>query len=84
MTTSGMRRAVWALLAVGIAVVLHGAGRADDEKKDPLREELLKLNSITGEDAQRDKLRALVKDKEKAKKLALEAGKMYKEAKGKR
>ena len=32
---------------------------------------------------QRDKLRALVKDKEKAKKLALEAGKMLKEAKGK-
>ena len=74
MTTSGVRRAVLALLAVAIAVVLNGAVNraADDEKQDPLREELLKLNSITGEDAQRDKLRALVKDKEKAKKLATE------------
>jgi tetratricopeptide (TPR) repeat protein len=84
MTTSGVRRAVWALLAVGFAVVLNGTTRAaDDEKKDPLREELLKLNSVTGDDAQKDKLRALVKDKEKAKKLVAEAGKMLKEAKGK-
>jgi hypothetical protein len=81
---TGVRRAVWILLAVGVVVLLNStSGRADEEKKDPLREELLKLNSITGEDAQKDKLRALVKDKEKAKKLVAEAGKMVKEAKGK-
>ncbi|MBM3983067.1 MAG: tetratricopeptide repeat protein [Planctomycetes bacterium] len=86
MATAGVRGARWALATVGIAVLLAGAtGRADDKKdeKNPLREELLKLNSITGDDAQRSKLSALVKDKDKAKKLALEAGKMLKEAKGK-
>lgn len=77
-----------ALAVVGVALLLQAAGgRADDEKKDekkdPLREELLKFNAITGEDAQKDKLRALIKDKEKAKKLVIEAGKMFKEAKGK-
>lgn len=83
-----VRWAVRALAVVGVAVLLQAAGgRADDEKKDekkdPVREELLKLNSITGEDAQREKLRALIKDREKAKKLAIEAGKMFKEAKEK-
>src|SRR5688572_2296013 len=74
------------LFRSGVAVLLNGASnRADEEKKDkdPLREELLKFNSITGEDAQKEKLRALAKNKEKAKKLAVEAGKMLKEAKGK-
>ena len=86
MVTAGVRWALRALAAVGFAVLLHGAGgaaRADDEKKDPLREELLAFNSITGEDAQKDKLRAVAKDKDKVKKLVLEAGKMVKEAKGK-
>jgi tetratricopeptide (TPR) repeat protein len=85
MVTAGVRWALRAVAVLGVAVLLGAAGRADDEKKDkdPLREELLKLNSITGEDAQRDKLRALIKDKEKAKKLVAEAGKMLKEAKGK-
>src|SRR5262245_15448934 len=84
MMKAGVRWALRALLAVGIAVVLNGsANRAAEDDKNPLREELLKLNSVTGDDAQKDKLRALVKDKEKAKKLAQEAGKMLKEAKGK-
>lgn len=72
----------WALLLVGVAVLVGGRVRAEDEK-NPLREELLKLNSVTGEDAQRTKLRALIKDREKAKKLAAEAGKMWTEAKDK-
>ena len=80
---AGVRWALRALLAIGIAVVLNGATNRADEEKNPLREELLKLNSVTGDDAQKDKLRALIKDKEKAKKLAVEAGKMLKEAKGK-
>ncbi len=86
MVTAGVRWALRAVAVLGVAVLLNGSGaavRADDEKKDPLREELLKLNSITGDDAQRTKLLALVKDKEKAKKLVLEASKMVKEAKGK-
>ena len=95
MVTAGMRSAVRALAALGFAVLLAGSSvpnhlraadeKADDKKgeKNPLREELLKLNSVTGEDAQKEKLRALAKDKEKAKKLVAEAGKMLKEAKGK-
>jgi tetratricopeptide (TPR) repeat protein len=80
--------AVAAALAGG---PLAGAARADDkaETKDekaaenPLRAELLKLNAVTGEEAQRAKLIALARDKEKAKKLVAEAGKMLKEAQGK-
>ncbi len=83
MTTAGVRWALQALAAVGVAGLLHGVvGRADDEK-NPLREEVLKLNSVTGDDALNDKYRALKKDKEKAKKLVAEAGKMLKEAKEK-
>jgi tetratricopeptide (TPR) repeat protein len=74
----------WAVRLVAVALLAAAAtsGRADDEK-NPLREELLKLNSVTGEKAQQTKLRALVKDREKAKKLAAEAGAMLKDAKGK-
>ena len=63
-----------ALAALGVAVLL-GNSRADD---NPLRDELLKLNSVTGEDAVREKLRALAKDKAKAKKLVAEAAAMVK------
>lgn len=83
MATAKVRWAQRALAVIGFAVLLSGnVGRADEEK-NPLREELLKLNSVTGDDAQRTKLLALIKDKEKAKKLAAEAGKMLKESKGK-
>lgn len=67
-----------ALAALGIAVMLNST-RADD--KNPLRDELLKLNSVTGDDAVRDKLRALAKDKAKAKKMVAEAAAMVKESK---
>jgi tetratricopeptide (TPR) repeat protein len=57
-----------------------GQGRADD-KENPLRAELIKLNGATTEDAQLAKLREFVKDREKAKKGVAEAAKMLKEAK---
>ncbi len=44
---------------------------------------MLKLNSVTGDEAVSKKLVSLAKDKDKAKKLVIEAGKMLKDAKGK-
>lgn len=82
MATISVRRAVLLAVAVGFAALAGGPARAADDNKE-LREELLKLNSVTGEEAQKTKLRALAKDKEKSKKLVAEAGKMLKEAKGK-
>ena len=70
-------------LVVGLLLAATGASRADDEKVDPEREALLKLNTVTGEDAQKAKLVALAKDKDKAKKAVALAVKMNKEAKGK-
>ena len=70
-------------LAVGLLLAAGAVSRADDEKLDPEREALLKLNTITGEDAQKAKLLALAKDKDKAKKAVALAVKMNKEAKGK-
>ncbi len=74
------------LAAVALALLSGSMGRAADEgtKGDSaLREQLQKLNSITGDDAIKDRLVALAKDKEKAKKLVAEAALMVKEAKGK-
>jgi len=71
-----------ALLAVGMFLTANTNGRADD-KENPLRAELLKLNTVSSDDAQAAKLRALVKDKEKGKKTIAEAAKMMKEAKDK-
>jgi tetratricopeptide (TPR) repeat protein len=68
-----------ALLA-GLVLLAGGAGRADD-KENPLREQLLKLNGIATEEAQTAKLRELVKDKAKGKAAVAEAVKMMKEAK---
>jgi tetratricopeptide (TPR) repeat protein len=89
-------RSVWARVGfvpvfTALAMLAAGAARADepDAKKEekaeenPLRAELLKLNAVTGEEAQKAKLVAIFKDKEKSKKLVTEAGKMMKEAKGK-
>ena len=67
------------LLATGVNGT--SVARAADEEKNPLRVELLKLNSATTEDIQNAKFRALLKDREKAKKLVAEAAKMMKEAK---
>lgn len=91
MIQTGTRWALGAFAAVAVTLLVsNSAVRAQDDKteekkaeKNPLREELLKLNSVTGDDAQKDKLLALVKDKEKAKKLVAEAGKMLKESKDK-
>jgi tetratricopeptide (TPR) repeat protein len=70
------------LLVAGL-MLLPGGGRADEkDKEDPLRAELLKLNGAGTEEVQTARLRALVKDREKAKKLVAEANKMMKEAKG--
>lgn len=76
---------IWTARVVAVALVAALAGgpaRGADDNKE-LRDELLKLNSLSTEDAQKDKLRALAKDKDKAKKLVAEAAKMLKEAKGK-
>lgn len=71
------------VLVAGIALLAGGlAGRADD-KQNPLRTELLKLNSASGDDAQLAKLRAFIKDRAKAKLAIAEAAKMMKEAKEK-
>jgi len=81
--------------AVGVAVVAGGpAGRADDAKPatekaapaagdEALKEELLKLNRATTEDAQKAELRDFAKDKAKAKRAVVLAVKMQKAAKGK-
>ncbi|MBA4067857.1 MAG: hypothetical protein C0501_29985 [Isosphaera sp.] len=78
-------RWVGAGAAVAGLMLLAAAGRADDKepKDSPLRAELkgLKLNEASTDDAQNGKLRTLMKDKEKAKKLVAEAAKMMKEAK---
>jgi tetratricopeptide (TPR) repeat protein len=72
------------LLAAGLVLLALGVSpaRADEEKEDPLKAELLKLNSATTEELQLVKLRALVKDREKAKKMVALAAKIMKEAKG--
>lgn len=70
-------------LVVGLVLAAGGFAPAQDDKPDPEREALLKLNTVTGEDAQKAKLLALVKDKDKAKKAVELAVKMNKEAKGK-
>lgn len=77
------RRPTLGVLVAGI-VLLAGnlSGRADD-KTDTLREELLKLNTASSEDVQAAKLRALLKDRAKAKAAIAEATRMMKEAKGK-
>lgn len=82
----GSRVGFFGLLAVGLLVLAGGpAGRADDKKParadEALRAELLKLNTVTGEDAQTARLRALVKDKAKGKASVAEAAAMLRGAK---
>jgi tetratricopeptide (TPR) repeat protein len=71
-------------VAVGLAVLVP-AGRADDKKADQpvddaLKDELLKLNRVTEDDAQLAKLRELVKDKEAGKRKVAAAARMMKAA----
>ncbi len=79
--------AVALVLAAGSILSPLRAEEKPDAKKaagdeTSLRAELLKLNSVTGEEAQKNKLIALYKNKERARKLVIEAGKMFKEAAG--
>jgi tetratricopeptide (TPR) repeat protein len=86
MTRVSMKWMLRVFAAVCFTLLLNGSVSYGDEKKDeknPLREELLKLNSVTGDEAVSKKLVSLAKDKDKAKKLVVEAGKMLKESKGK-
>jgi tetratricopeptide (TPR) repeat protein len=75
----------WPRIGILAAVMIlslnsNKALRADE--KDPLKDDLLKLNSFSKEDDQKKQLRALLKDRDKAKKMVAYADKMMKEAKG--
>jgi tetratricopeptide (TPR) repeat protein len=71
------------LLVAGLVLLLNGGPSVRaDEKEDPLRTELRNLNTASTEDLQTAKLRALLKNRDKAKKAVAEAAKMMKEAKG--
>jgi tetratricopeptide (TPR) repeat protein len=80
----------FAAVALGVVTLAGVAPGRDDEPKpkaaakddDPVRAELLKLNRLSGDDAQKAALLKLVKDKAKAKKAVAEAVKMSKAAKG--
>ena len=72
----------WPRIGVFIVGVVLVAG-AQARGQESLREELLKLNSATTEELQNTRLRALVKDREKAKKAVAEAAKMVKESEDK-
>lgn len=77
--------------AFGIGLLCLGFSAFADDKKpdatkpaesgDAIKDELLKLNRVTGEDAQKTTLIALVKDKAAAKKKVAIAVKMQKDAK---
>jgi tetratricopeptide (TPR) repeat protein len=68
------------VLVVGLALVVGTDARGADDEKNPLREELLKLNQATTKEIQSVKLKNLLKDREKAKKVVAEAVKIMKEA----
>src|SRR3954465_11454737 len=69
----------WVLLAGLVAAAgFAGAARADDDVKA----ELLKLNTVTGDEAQSARVVQLVKNGEAGKKAVAEARKMMEAAKG--
>ncbi len=83
-----MLKHVWKWPTLGLlltSLVLFGASKSvvGQDKENPERAELLKLNSVSTEDAQAAKLRAFIKNKEKAKKAIAEAVLMMKDAKDK-
>ena len=83
MVAMDMRKLRLGILAAGLMVLLSGVNRVQaDEKEGSLKTELLKLNEATTEELQLAKLRALIKDRKKAKKAVEEAAKMMKDAKG--
>src|SRR4051794_18436872 len=69
-----MTRRVAAFAAV--VVLAAAVGRADDS---PLRQQAMRLNDVTGEDAIKAKIVELYKDKDAAKKLIAEAVEMSKD-----
>jgi hypothetical protein len=60
--TTGHWPRIWVFI-VGVVLVAGAAARGEDQA---LRDELLKLNNATTEELQNTRLRALVKDREKA------------------
>jgi tetratricopeptide (TPR) repeat protein len=85
MVTMQKRWPLTGLLIAGLMLLGNNIGIGEDkvkDKEDPMRAELLKLNQASTEETQTAQLRALVKDREKAKKAVVEAVKMMKEAKG--
>ena len=70
-----MRRGVIPAIMIGFLLV----GPIGAEEKDPLREQALKLNEITGTATMEGELKALIKDEEGTKKLLDVAIKMTKE-----
>src|SRR6476659_8186723 len=75
-----MDRAIYRplLLAVAVSALVAGRSAADD---DPLREQALKLNQITGTTAMGQRLSELIKDETGTKKLLAAAAKMVKDVK---
>ena len=73
-----MDRAIYRpfLFAFAVSVLVAGRSAADD---DPLREQALKLNQVTGTSAMNSRLRELVKDEAGTKKLLAIAAKMVKD-----
>ncbi len=70
------------LFAIALIVALTFCSGVPADEKDPLKDELLKLNSYSKEEDQTKQLRVLMKDRKKAKELVVYAAKMMKEAKG--
>jgi tetratricopeptide (TPR) repeat protein len=70
------------LLAIALIVTLAFCAGVQSDEKDTLKDELLKLNGHSKEEDQTKQLRALMKDRKKAKELVTYAAKMMKEAKG--
>lgn len=67
------------LVFAGLAVVICGFATAVRAEDNPLREQALKLNDVTGDQAINGKIRELMRDKPAAKKLLAEAAAMAKE-----
>jgi tetratricopeptide (TPR) repeat protein len=73
-----MDRAIYRsfVFALAVSVLVAGRSAADD---DPLKEQALKLNQVTGTNAMNNRLRELVKDEAGTKKLLATAAKMVKD-----
>lgn len=68
----------WLALPAVMVLVLAGIARADDNEPDALKKKVLDLNKTTGEDAVRDRVRDLIKDKANTTKLLKVADDMAK------